>query len=257
MFAVSIPNSRTSASFVDTATKCLATAGLPAASPSPASSQSRAVRRVGQRLERRERLRADDEQRLLGLEVAHRFPEVGAVDVAHEAERQVALGEVAQRLVGHRGPEVGAADPDVDDVADPLARVPGPRAAADPVGEVGHLLQDGVDLGDDVGAVDLDVLAFRRPQRHVEDGPVLGDVDLLAREHRVDAGPQPGPLGEREEQPHGLVGDAVLRVVEVDAVDLEREALAAGRCPRRTGRGGAGLRSPGSGSVAPAIPVSR
>ncbi len=40
MFAVSIPNSATSAAFVETATKCLAIA---ASSPSAASSHSRAV----------------------------------------------------------------------------------------------------------------------------------------------------------------------------------------------------------------------
>ena len=43
MFSVSIPNSRTFSAFVETATKCLATAGLSAGSPSPASNQSRAV----------------------------------------------------------------------------------------------------------------------------------------------------------------------------------------------------------------------
>ena len=86
--------------------------------------------RVGQRLERREGLRADDEQRLGGVEIAHRLDEIGAVDVGDEAERQVALAVVAQRLVGHHRAEVGAADADVDDVADALAGVAGPVAAA-------------------------------------------------------------------------------------------------------------------------------
>ena len=82
-------------------------------------------------------------------------------------------------------------------------------------------------LGDDVGAVDLDVLAFGRAQRDVQDGTVLGHVDLLAREHRVDAGPETGGVGQRQEEADGLVGQAVLRVVEVQAVDLEGEPLAA------------------------------
>ena len=43
--------------------------------------------RVGHRLQRREGLRRDDEQRLGRIEVAHRFGEVGAVDVRDEAER--------------------------------------------------------------------------------------------------------------------------------------------------------------------------
>ena len=54
--------------------------------PRPASDQSRAVSGVGHRLERREGLRGDDEERLLGVEVAGRLDEVGAVDVGDEAE---------------------------------------------------------------------------------------------------------------------------------------------------------------------------
>src|SRR5262249_48826923 len=56
---------------------------------------------------------------------------------------------------------------------------------------------------------------------------LLGDVDLLAAEHGVDAVAQAGGLGELDQQPHGLVGDAVLRVVEVQPHRLERQALAA------------------------------
>ena len=39
-------------------------------------------------------------------------------------------------------------------------------------------------------------LAPRRPQRDVQHGAVLGDVDLLAGEHRVDALAQAGLLGQ-------------------------------------------------------------
>ena len=43
----------------------------------------------------------------------------------------------------------------------------------------------------------------------------------LAAEHRVDALAQPALVGELEQQAHRLVGDAVLRVVEVQARRLE------------------------------------
>ena len=68
---------------------------------------------------------------------------------------------------------------------------------------------------------------FGGAQRDVQDGAVLGDVDLLAPEHGVDAVAEAGPLRERDEEAEGLVGDAVLGVVEVDAVDLDGQALAA------------------------------
>ena len=68
---------------------------------------------------------------------------------------------------------------------------------------------------------------LRRAQGHVQDGAVLRDVDLLAAEHGVDPRAQAGFLGQLQEQLERLVGDAVLRVVEVDARRLGRHALAA------------------------------
>ena len=65
----------------------------------------------------------------------------------------------------------------------------------------------------------------RHPQRDVEDGAVLGDVDPLAREHRVAPLGDACLLGERDEQPQRLVGDAVLRVVEEEAGRLDGEPL--------------------------------
>ena len=96
--------------------------------------------------------------------------------------------------------------------------------------EVGHLVEHGVDLGHDVLAVDDDRRAARRAQGHVQHGAVFGDVDLVAAEHGVDARAQAGFLGQLHEQPERLVGDAVLRVVEIDA-----------RPPRRSGARRAGI----------------
>jgi len=70
----------------------------------------------------RERLAADDEQRLLGIEPVERHREVVAVDIAHEAAVEFARAPWLQRLVGHGGPEIAAANADVDDMADALAR---------------------------------------------------------------------------------------------------------------------------------------
>ena len=70
---------------------------------------------------------------------------------------------------------------------DALAGVAVPRAGADRVGEGGHLVEDGVDFGHDVFAVDEDGFGFGRAQSDVEDGAVLGDVDLLAGEHGFGA----------------------------------------------------------------------
>ena len=225
MLAVSMPNFATSAAFVETATKCLATDCFVAA-----ETRERPVARrvgVGHRLQRREGLRRDDEEGLRWIEIADGFREVGAIDVGDEPKRHGAVAVVLERLVGHHRAEVGAADADVDDVANALAGVALPRAAADPVGEVGHLVEHGVDLGHHVLAVHDDGCPSRRAQRHVQDGTVLRDVDLLAPKHGVDPRAQAGFLRQLQEKLECFVGDAILRVIEVEAHRLGCHALAA------------------------------
>ena len=85
---------------------------------------------VGHGLERCERFRGDDEQSFRGIEIARGFGEIGAVDVGYETEGHVALAVMAQGFVGHHRPEIGTADADIDDVADALAGVALPFAAA-------------------------------------------------------------------------------------------------------------------------------
>ena len=109
---------------------------------------------------------------------------------------------------------------------------PCPCAAAHAIGEVRHPVEHGMNLGHDVLAVDQDRRAARCAQRHVEHGSLLRDVDLLAAEHGVDAGAQAAVLREADEQRHRFVGDAVLRVVEIDARGFGRQPFAAFRIAR-------------------------
>ncbi len=132
-----------------------------------------------------------------------------------------------QCFVGHHRPQIGAADADVDDIADRLAGVPLPVAAADAVAEVGHLVEHGMHLRHHIHAVHHDGLRLRGAQGSVQDGALLGDVDLVAPKHGVDARPQTGFLGQLEKQFESVVSDAVLGVVEVDADSLGLQALAA------------------------------
>ena len=61
----------------------------------------------------------------------------------------------------------------------------------------------------------------------MQDGPVFRDVDFLASEHGVDPRLQAGFLRQLQEKLEGFVGDAILRVVEVDPDSLGRHPLAA------------------------------
>ena len=66
-----------------------------------------------------------------------------------------------------------------------------------------------------------------RAQGHVQDRPLLRDVDFVAAKHGVDPRSQARFLGQFEEQLEGFVGDAVLRVIEEEAHRLGGHALAA------------------------------
>ena len=126
-----------------------------------------------------------------------RLDEIGAVDVGDEAERHGAVAVMLERLVGHHRPEVGAADADVDDVADALAGVALPLRRCGRGWQKSAILSSTAwTCGHDVLAIDDDRRAFRRAQRHVQDGAVFRDVDLLAAEHRVDPRAQAGFLGQ-------------------------------------------------------------
>ena len=182
-------------------------------------------RRVGQRLERGERLGADDEQRGGRVEVVGGGVEVDRVDVGDEAAREAGHRLVGQGLGGHGRAEVGAADADVDDGPDALAGGAHPVAVADALGQLAHLVEDVVDVLGDVLAVDRELLGGGHAECHVEDGAVLGRVDVLAFEHGVAAGLDAGGPGDVHEEGHGVVGDAVLGVVQDEAGHLGGEAL--------------------------------
>src|ERR1022692_1140207 len=115
-----------------------------------------------------------------------RFHEINAVNIRDEAERQAALAVMLERFVSHHRAEVGAADADVDDVANALAGMARPRAAADAVREAGHLVEYGVNFRHDVLAIHDDERSLGSAQGDMQDSAVLRDVDLLAAKHRVN-----------------------------------------------------------------------
>ena len=58
----------------------------------------------------------------------------------------------------------------------------------------------------------------------MEHRAVLGDVDAVSAEHRLRALGEAGLLGQLHQEPQSLVGDPVLRVVEVETGSLDTEA---------------------------------
>ena len=82
-------------------------------------------------------------------------------------------------------------------------------------------------LGHHVLTVNDDGCAARCAQGHVQDRAVFRDVDLVTPEHGVDARAQAGFLCQLQEEPERFVGEAILRVIEVETHRLGAQALAA------------------------------
>ena len=182
---------------------------------------------VGHGFERGEGFGRDDEERLGRVEIADRFHEIGAIDIGDKTEGHVAVAVIFQRLVSHYRTEIGAADPDINDVANALAGVSLPFAGADAAGEFRHLIEDGVDLGHDVFAVQHNRFVFGRAEGHVQHGAMLGEVNFVSAKHGVDLRAQARLLGQLEEEAESLLRDAILRIVEEDTHGFGGHALAA------------------------------
>ena len=82
-------------------------------------------------------------------------------------------------------------------------------------------------VGDDVLAVDdeLALLACRAAQRGVQDGAVLGGVDVLAGEHGVAALLELHLAGKIAQQLDGLISHQVLGQVEVQVTGVKAQLV--------------------------------
>jgi hypothetical protein len=83
-----------------------------------------------------------------------------------------------------------------------------------------------VDLGDDVDPVDDERCLLGHSQGHVQYGTVLRDVDVIASEHSVAVIAETRLDRELDQETKGFVGDALLRIVEVDALALGPQSFA-------------------------------
>ena len=185
-------------------------------------------------------LGGDQEKGSLGVRVLESLGDVGAVNVGHEVQLHPLLAIWLQGLGHHHGtPElswsvtftvgvgagdsqVGATNADVDDGVDLLATVTLPLAAADLLGELLHVLKHGVDVLNDALAIDMHGLVGDVAQSDMVDGPVFGEVDVLALEHGIAELLHLGFLGQFDQQGQGVLREEILRVVEKDIRVIHR-----------------------------------
>ena len=182
---------------------------------------------IGHGFQRGKCFRGNDKKRLGGVEVVGGLGEVGAVNIGDEAEGERTVGVVAQGLVGHHRTEVGAADADIDDIFDALASVAFPFARADAVGKIGHTVENGMHLWNNINAIDFDRCRARSTKGGVEDGAVLGDVNLVATEHGVNLAAQIGGVRKIDQASDCLAIDQVFRIIQEKPGGFELELLGA------------------------------
>ena len=167
----------------------------------------------------------DDEEGGLGVDFGQYVAQLGAVHVGDEVHVEAGVSEGFERGTHHQRAEVGAADADIDDVGDDLVGVAQPVAAADFVCEFAHALQDAVDFGHDVFAVNDDGGIGAVAQGDVEDGAVFGGVDFFAVEHLLHTLGYAGFASKLGQQGHGFVADAVFGVIQRQPADLQPVAF--------------------------------
>ncbi len=154
--------------------------------------------RIGDRLLRREGLGADDEQRARGIQLDGEVRKLRAVHVGDEMATDIAGVKRPQCCDRHGRTEVAAADADIDDIGEALARsIPcacrhghrrrRPRIARAPRAPL-HAAPSTAPTAE----------SRRGTQQSVERRALLGVVDRLALEHRVDARHEPGAPGPFE-----------------------------------------------------------
>ena len=167
---------------------------------------------VGEGLERGEGLGDDNHERGLGVQTLELLGLIVGVDVGDVAAVDTGVGIGTQGLIGHDRAQVGTTDADGHQVLDLLAGNALPLAGAHALGEGIHAVEDLVHVGDDILAVndELALLACRTAKRGVQDGTVLGGVDVLAGEHGVAALLELYLAGKIAQQLDGLIGHQVL-----------------------------------------------
>mmetsp|Transcript_22982 Transcript_22982/g.68333 ORF Transcript_22982/g.68333 Transcript_22982/m.68333 type:complete len:347 (+) Transcript_22982:2016-3056(+) len=147
--------------------------------------------RVKHRFRCRERLRHDHDQRLLRVKALQRARHVDGVDVCEEAQLSVErlLGRERvglERGVDKQRAQEGAADANRHDRRQRLAGHARPLAVANLVAEVLDLVEHLPDVRHHILALHHNVLVAASARRDVQHRAVLGAVDVLAAEHRVD-----------------------------------------------------------------------
>ncbi len=171
----------------------------------------------GQRFDRAECLRGNDEHRRGRVEPPERGVHIGSVDVRDEVSPKSGVPKCGERFRRHRRAEVAAANADVDDVGDPAV-------GTNTLREHRHRIEHGVHVGHHVDTLDLDHGVPRGTQGGVQHGTILGDVDPLAREHGVATRRHTRRFDLCQQARQHVIVDRLLRVIDPEVNRRQRDS---------------------------------
>eukprot|EP00756_Hemistasia_phaeocysticola_P006610 Hpha_TRINITY_DN13917_c0_g2::TRINITY_DN13917_c0_g2_i1::g.35451::m.35451 len=165
---------------------------------------------ISHRLLRREGLARHNEKSALQVNLAEGLRKVGSIDVRYVVHLQPPVGVRLQRLSDHDRSEVTPPDTDVHDVRHGLAGEALPHPITHLVREYPHALQHVAHLRHHILAIHEHGARATVPESGVQHGASLGEVDLLAGEHRRAHALNTSLASEVEQETHRLGSDKVL-----------------------------------------------
>ena len=145
-------------------------------------------------------------------------PGVRVGDVVHPG---AGVGQVGQGIGGHSRAQIRATDADVDDIGEGLVRAAATGTAADLVGKPAHAAKFSRHVGTDGGTPG----ALPPAQGHMQDGPVFGQVDVLATEHGVALLPELRLCGQCLQRLFNGRCEALSRCIQGDAGGGQGQSL--------------------------------
>ena len=166
---------------------------------------------VGDRLLSGECLACNDEECRLWIAGPQGLGEVGSIDVRDEAGSEVPLGISLESLGDHNGTQVRTTDTNVDNGIDGLSGVSLPSTVSNGLGKLFYVLKYGRNLTD---AFLSDLVLVKVTEGDVEDGTILGRIDMLSGEHLVPIGLHLGLPNELEEGVEDGFGNQVFGIIQ-------------------------------------------
>ena len=127
---------------------------------------------------------------------------------------QTRMREGRQCARRHLGAEVRAADADVDDMANGIAGVALPVAAAQLFDDIRHLFAHRAYFWHDVGLGRRKSGVVEVAQGWMEDGALFADVDLVSSEQAFAPTNDVGGVGQRDEMVQRILIQTLLRKIE-------------------------------------------